>query len=319
MPCFRPITCWWSAVVNPSGRRSVVFHQKYALRDSHPFRIPCQWCPGCRAIQARERAVRCVHEASLFRDNCFVTLTYNNASLPPNGSINVKDVQDFMKALRERVRYQGIKAKLSKSERDARKVRSFGCAEYGGERGRPHYHILLFNFDFPDKVFHRKTELGHAVFRSKMLEELWPHGFSEVGSITPHSAAYVARYCHKKRKVDRDAEGVDVHYGLKLPERPIAVSNRPGIGASWFEKFWRDVYPSDSVFFGGHLVRPPRYYDHLLKLKDPALAETIKVCRAFKMAEAAASKPADFDSYDRLKVEEKVFVAKLSLYERSLE
>ena len=81
------------------------------------------------------------------------------------------------------------------------------CGEYGENRGRPHFHACLFNFDFPDKKVWRKTSQGHPVWRSPSLEALWPYGFSEIGSVTFQSAAYVARYIMKKA-TGRDAEQV---------------------------------------------------------------------------------------------------------------
>lgn len=42
-------------------------------------------------------------------------------------------------------------------------------------------------------------------------------------------------------------------------------SLRPGIGAGWFARYWRDVYLArDGVVREGKTIRPPRYYDILL-------------------------------------------------------
>ena len=39
--------------------------------------LPCGRCLACKLAKAREWAVRCVLEASLYPDNCFITLTYD--------------------------------------------------------------------------------------------------------------------------------------------------------------------------------------------------------------------------------------------------
>ena len=72
---------------------------------------------------------------------------------------------------------------------------------------------------------------GHNVYRSAILEKLWPFGFSTIGAVTFESAAYVARYVMKKWSKDSlegkelydamlahggDAKLKEVHYnGLK--------------------------------------------------------------------------------------------------------
>ena len=33
--------------------------------------LPCGNCIGCRLERSRQWAVRCMHEASLYEDNCF--------------------------------------------------------------------------------------------------------------------------------------------------------------------------------------------------------------------------------------------------------
>ena len=52
----------------------------------------------CRIKRSREWAVRCMHEASLHRDNCFLTLTISESDKAV--SLNYDYFQSFMKRLR---------------------------------------------------------------------------------------------------------------------------------------------------------------------------------------------------------------------------
>ena len=38
-----------------------------------------------------------------------------------------------------------------------KRVRYFHCGEYGEKFSRPHYHVCLFGFGFPDKVFYKEA------------------------------------------------------------------------------------------------------------------------------------------------------------------
>ena len=63
----------------------------------------------------------------------FLTLTYADEHLPPNGSLVVADLQKFIKRLRKHYakRNNGIK------------LRYYACGEYGDRYGRPHYHAII--------------------------------------------------------------------------------------------------------------------------------------------------------------------------------
>ena len=98
--------------------------------------LPCGTCLGCKAARATSWAYRCMHEASLYDHNRFITLTYDDDHLPPNGWLNLRDVQLWMKRLRKAI---------------PTKIRYFLTGEYGSNTGRPHYHALLFNCRFPDE------------------------------------------------------------------------------------------------------------------------------------------------------------------------
>ncbi len=55
-----------------------------------PQRVPCGQCINCRLEKARQWAVRCVHEAQLYAQNCFITLTYSDEHIPQDHSIQKK-------------------------------------------------------------------------------------------------------------------------------------------------------------------------------------------------------------------------------------
>lgn len=248
MPCFHPIPAWRAPsgyITDPVNEKSIVFNN-----PNNPFfeslMLPCGQCVGCRLERSRQWALRCVHEASLYDENCFLTLTYDDEHLPKGGSLNVEDIQLFIKRLRRRI--------------EPKKLRFFQCGEYGSLNDRPHHHVLLFGYDFPDKeVFF--NGLSGYVYRSPMLESLWPFGFSSIGDVTFESAAYVARYILKK--VNGDA--ADEHYKGKRPEF-ITMSRRPGIASGWFDKYGTDLYPKDFITVqDGLKCRPARFYDRLFE------------------------------------------------------
>ncbi len=183
MACFGPLKGWPSKKLTPSGKRQVVFNISQAYTD-RPVNIPCGQCIGCRLDKSKQWAIRCVHEASLYDNNSFITLTYNTEHLPEDRSLEVRVFQLFMKRLRKRF---------------GTKIRFYACGEYGDQNGRPHYHACLFNHDFQDKkLWKRGKDPSLDLYRSADLEKLWPYGYSSIGEVTFQSAAYVARYIMKK-------------------------------------------------------------------------------------------------------------------------
>jgi len=213
----------------------------------HPWRIPhgdgqalsCGQCRGCRAAWSREWAMRCMHEASLHDANTFLTLTYDDAHLPKNASLDREAFPVFIRALRK----QG------------HKVRYFYVGEYGTINNRPHYHALLFGYR-PDDQALLAVRGAHHVFTSAHVSKLWQQGLHEFGEVTAASALYCAGYM--KRKMT--GSWAKAKYGIREPEFG-QMSRNPGIGAKWIDKFRCEVYPADGVVVRGQIVKPPRYYD----------------------------------------------------------
>lgn len=253
---------------------------------------------GCRLAKAGEWAMRIQHEAKLHDANSFVTLTYNDLFLPDTYSVSVKALQLFMKRLR----------KALGNER----VRFFGCGEYGEENLRPHYHVMIFGYDFPDKKPWRKTGSGHLTYISEELAKIWPFGHHEIGNVQIESAGYVARYCMKKITGKEAA----AHYnrihpltGEQVQVSPefITMSRRPGLGEGWFTRYATDAFPSDFVIVDGQKKQPPRYYMKLLKRQegDDKLAPRIQT-KVSTGRKANARARAHDNTPERLAVREEV-------------
>lgn len=226
--------------------------------------------------------------------NVFITLTYSDEFLPPDGSLVKRHFQTFMKRLRKLHGH--------------RKVRYFHCGEYGDQTNRPHYHAILFGIDFADKRLHSKNAQGNPLYVSDTLDKLWGLGNCWLGAVTFESAAYVARYCLKKVNGDL----AESHYEGREPEY-ATMSRRPGIGAGWYEAFKDDVYPSDFVVLRGHKVSPPKYYDKLRNRELLTDMETVKLARIGKAKKHKADQ-----TPERLEVRRIVQESKMKLLKRSI-
>lgn len=276
MPCYHPIAGFRCA----DG--SVVFAQLARYDIVGDIKLPCGQCVGCRLDRSREWSVRCLHEAKMHKQNSFLTLTYADDNLPANNSLCYRDFQLFMKRLRK---HAGVS------------LRFFMCGEYGNETARPHYHALIFGYQFPDLLYWKKSPSGYAVYRSATLESLWTFGNSMIGDVSRESAGYVARYCMKKVTGDR----AEAHYNGREPEF-AHMSLKPGIGTEWFRRYGSDCLPCDYVVADGVKVPVPRFYDKLFK----GDIEDVKYRR-----EVYGRKFADNNTPERLAVRETVAKAKI--------
>jgi len=102
MPCTKPLDAWRGQPTS-NGKRPIVFQAKDAPPPASffPLKLPCGQCINCRLERSRQWAVRCMHEASLYENNAFVTLTYDEQHVPLNGSLDVTELQGYMKRLRK--------------------------------------------------------------------------------------------------------------------------------------------------------------------------------------------------------------------------
>lgn len=245
----------------------------------------------------------------MHRENQFITLTYSPEHLPnPLASLEYRDFQLFMKRYRKWI---------NEHCGENQECRFYMCGEYGENFGRPHFHAVIFGHRFPDLVPWRRSGSGEVIFRSRVLESLWPFGFSSVGEVTFESAAYVARYVMKKQTGDLakahytviDADGVITE---RCPEFN-KMSLKPGIGAKWYERFAADVHAIDGVVVRGKKTRVPRYYDRLYSRENPDAFEAVKEQREFDAIAFRGD-----NTPQRLEAKEQVVQARSSLLKREL-
>lgn len=244
-----------------------------------------------------------MHEAQFHRDSSFITLTYNDESLPPGGTLVKKHFQDFMKRLRKAVG----------------PIRYFHCGEYG-ENGtqRPHYHALIFGYAFPDRR-PWKRRADHQLFTSAQLDRLWGHGFCSLADLTYETAAYTARYVLKK--LDRNPEHpvyekLDVRTGELVRRQPeyVTMSLKPGIGRRWIEKY-PENYRRGFIVVKGKKVKIPRYYD---KFMEGAMPEEFLALRRKRLREMNTKIRKAENTPERLGVREVVTKARVNLGKRDL-
>ena len=310
MACYHPLDAWH----HPTEKKPILAYNPGLCHSPQPdFKLPCGRCVGCRLDRSRKWAIRCMHEAQMHRDNCFITLTYApftwlDTRRDSGATLIYPEFQKFMKRLRKR--FPGVT------------IRFYMAGEYGEQFGRPHFHACIFGMNFPDRDFLARTQSGSVIYRSKILEELWPFGYSSIGDFSFETAAYVARYVMKKITgdiADMHYERFDPATGEIIWREPEfnRMSLKPGIGASWLMKYKTDVFPHDHVIVNGHPVGVPRYYSNLY--------ERIDDCGAFVMDTKIRPQRLknlqsrlDDNTPDRLKVKEQVALSNLKRLKRKL-
>ncbi|QCS36000.1 replication initiator protein [Capybara microvirus Cap1_SP_83] len=121
--------------------KPLIFHDSNIrhVADSSPYmQVPCGHCPDCVARKSSDLAQRASIE-SLYSHVFFLTLTYNNDSLPhfltsEGGNIPFADFSDLQKMFKLIRKYNEI----------LRPFKYVSVSERGTEGARPHFHVLLF-------------------------------------------------------------------------------------------------------------------------------------------------------------------------------
>lgn len=220
------------------------------------FIVPCGKCIECVLQHSSNWALRLMHEASFHEASCFLTLTYSDDNLPfiwtgysfdeeprPFPTLEKRHLQLFFKRLRKC--FPSIK------------FRYYACGEYGDTTRRPHYHVILFGYNFADdRKLYKLTSQKHKLYNSDVLTNLWGLGHCVIGDLTDKTASYVARYVNKKIKP------VAFNYFPEGVVREFSVmSNRPGIGYLFLEQYGKQFLEQGYILNSKkRKCLIPRYY-----------------------------------------------------------
>lgn len=208
--------------------------------------VKCGKCVECLSEYSTEWAYRIMLEAKQYKKNCFITLTYKDNP----EELKKRDLQLFLKRLRKELSKKDIK------------IRYFGCGEYGKRKGRPHFHLIIFNW-FPDDCFFElpRKKGEPQLFRSRLLEKVWSLGFSSVGSLSFDSAKYCAKYMQKLQN-NNDGKA-----------KPFTVmSTKPGLAFNFIDNNEVPLI-DDKIFHNGYYIKLPRYFLKVLDSQGYDLTE----------------------------------------------
>lgn len=215
------------------------------LMSKNEIPLPCGKCVHCLIRKRKDMATRLSCESRMHETSCFLTLTYDEATVPvtdfrpfgdadkmferggenlPFRTLCPRDLTNFMKRLRIYLaRHFGIKSGL----------RFFAVGEYGSKTHRPHYHILLFGWKPNDLILHQNRG-NYCTYLSSIVSRCWKFGFSEVGLVNNGVARYCARYVTKKMvKLIND----DLRSRCVCPEFTRCSNRNGGIGSPYVDMY----------------------------------------------------------------------------------
>lgn len=237
--------------------------------------VSCGKCVECEIQKSNEWASRLMLEKKSYDKACFITLTYNDDY--NDQDLHIDHVQKFIKRLRKRI--------------DPIKIKYFACGEYGSRTIRPHYHAIIFGYDFPD----RRSTPKKGFYNSKELSELWNVGFHTITDVTYDSCKYVAKYMqkaffssfnldamseHPYEQIHCSRKFIRAYYGIEPPF--VLMSKKLGYD-NWLKT--ADIR-TDKIYINGYFVKTPRYFlDRYKNENDPFLVDELREKRKLRAIE----------------------------------
>lgn len=219
-------------------------HADGCVTEEQYMFIPCGKCGPCRKTRIGQWVFRMEHELKTSLNAGFITLTYGEPYLPiseegyPTLSKGQKgDLTKFFKLLRHYEKKDIGIADLKRKGVKHKPIKYYAVGEYGWEDGRPHYHIILFNY--------RNYEI---------LNKAWGKGIVHEGEVNAATIAYTCGYINTdNKKPYKDSD--------QVPQ--FAVMSK-GLGAGYMTKAIKEMALESGVNYvineRGHKIPMPRYY-----------------------------------------------------------
>lgn len=276
MTCTNPRIAYYTGRLTANGKQVLSFSPAWPNQPS--FLVPCGHCMACRLRKRNDWISRLRVEAMQWPFSSFLTLTYDDAHVPPH--LVKRDLQLFFKRLRHTLRDFGFFAP----------VRYFACGEYGKLHWRPHYHAILFGLNLLAPEW-KSTQVAfsgcYPIYQSDVIRFYWPFGFNTVDLSTDASIKYVSKYVCKVPDELPDFLG---------DFTPFAIFSQ-GIGRSAFvdvvrhgrkvdkslKPCFRQHYTQGNIVVpsrrGYDSLRIPSCLDRYAEQLDPSLFESVKQSR----------------------------------------
>lgn len=204
--------------------------------DEKEFHLPCGKCPLCVKAKILSWLFRLQQHSAHQNNFYFITLTYRTNELiyyqSHEPSLHKPDLQKWFKRLRKL---------QNKRFPNYPRITYYAVGEYGKRKGRPHYHILLFNLALPE-----------------LVEKTW--GLGRVDVQIPKyafkSITYTLKYISKPR------------LKYKGKQREFSLMSK-GIGKEYLtpqivDYHLRTPKNTHATLVGGGKIPLPKYYKELL-------------------------------------------------------
>lgn len=221
--------------------------------------LPCGHCVPCRIQRTSQWQLRLMAELPYWDYKAsFITLTYDDEHLPSDNGLHKEELQKFWKRLRKDLGY---------------KIRYYACGEYGDKEkiymspgatiahGRPHYHAIVFGFDYNKKenrqIIKDNWRLCDPTRFDYNYYKKQEQGFAPVSA---DDIRYVCGYIQKKYNSEL---GLAV-YGDSLP--PFQICSQ-GLGLQYAIDN-KEAIADRGIWFYGKKQPVPRYFVKKLEL-DP--------------------------------------------------
>lgn len=173
-----------------------------AAGDGFVSRARCGQCTPCRIFTISTWTLRNYLECRTSLCSNTWTLTIADSNM----DYVTENIPRVLKTFWQRLRRSNPQTKGHAP------IRYFGCLEFGGLLGRPHFHFLIFN------------DLTHNTTRrvTNRLLDAWPHGFVTIDKTSQSSIRYVVDYLREP-----DWRGLRSQHFMSL---------KPGIGSIGLHK-----------------------------------------------------------------------------------
>ena len=164
--------------------------------------LPCGQCMPCRINKRNIWTTRILLELTCHESNSWITLTYNDDNIPYRNELDKTDYQLWLKRLRKAHATQ--------------KIRYYLCGEYGDDRGRPHYHVVLFGLGFnytgtaATHDRHGRSNLDKPNFfpeRIKQMLLIWGKGNIHFEKPNPKLVSYSCSHLTKGLAGEENEDG----------------------------------------------------------------------------------------------------------------